>query len=434
MERGRGFWKFRLLSLLACCCACVLQAKAQAGESETAPARGEFMPATLPAPKQAFLIPDISDPLVARTQIKEHWFTLKVGFVALLDHTAIKQDEQSLAQVGRQADQWNARSMRLMFRGTLGAEHQVAYLVAGEYKGFETEPENLWNVSDVSITFPLAGPRTKLTIGKTKETFAYEMVGDAANLPPQERVLSPFFVSRNIGAKALRVIGTEQFMTVSAGVFNDWWVGGGALRNSGTSATARVTGLLWDRQEGTRFLHTAISVRYAGADNNTMRYKGRPESNVTDVYVDSGELPGDGATHLGLEAFWNHGPVSLLGEYTQANVNSPAKNDPQFEGYYVTASWVLTGETRPYDRTVGHARRVMPTGRWGAPELVARYSHVDLDDGMVQGGTFNKTYFGANWWATRRWKIGAGWGRTWLDRLGTIGLTDSFLVRLQWVY
>ena len=30
------------------------------------------------------------------------------------------------------------------------------------------------------MTFPLGGPATTLTVGKTKETFAYEMVGDPA--------------------------------------------------------------------------------------------------------------------------------------------------------------------------------------------------------------------------------------------------------------
>jgi hypothetical protein len=31
-----------------------------------------------------------------------------------------------------------------------------------------------------------------MTIGKTKETFSYELVGDSANLPQMERVLNPF--------------------------------------------------------------------------------------------------------------------------------------------------------------------------------------------------------------------------------------------------
>jgi phosphate-selective porin OprO/OprP len=47
-----------------------------------------------------------------------------------------------------------------------------------------------------------------------------------------------------------------------------------------------------------------------------------------------------------------------------------------------------------------------------APELVVRFSHEDLVSGVVQGGSFNKTYLGMNWWATRRWKMGFGWGHT----------------------
>jgi hypothetical protein len=35
------------------------------------------------------------------------------------------------------------------------------------------------------MTFPLGGPATTLTVGKTKETFAYEMVGDAAMEVPR---------------------------------------------------------------------------------------------------------------------------------------------------------------------------------------------------------------------------------------------------------
>ena len=287
---------------------------------------------------------------------------------------------------------------------------------------------------DLWFAFPLGGPATRLTIGKTKETFDYEMVGDSASLPQQERVLNPFFVSRNVGVKLSHVFGEDQRMTLSGGVFNDWWTKGETVESSGTDASARLTGLAWDQPDRHRFLHLGVSGRYAGADNNTLRYKGRPESNVADNYVDTGNLAGDHAWQLGLEALWNEGPFSVLAEYNRAWLDSPASGNPSFSGYYITASWILTGETRPYDRTVGYARRIMPRGRWGAPELVARFSHVDLDDGGVQGGRFDKTYLGINWWATRRWKVGFGWGHTWLDRFGTTGGTDSFQTRLQWVY
>nr|WP_313737728.1 porin [Sphingobium yanoikuyae] len=123
-----------------------------------------------------------------------------------------------------------------------------------------------------------------------------------------------------------------------------------------------------------------------------------------------------------------------MGEYILNRTNSREFRDPVFHGWYVTGSWILTGETRPYDRNVGYARRVIPKGRWGAPELVARYSEMDLDDNGIEGGRFKKTMLGLNWWATTRWKFGASWGHTWLDRFGERGESDTVLTRIQWIY
>jgi phosphate-selective porin OprO/OprP len=405
---------------------------AQSPESEPAPTRGTFEPAPQPPPTQGFAVPDVPHDQQVRAQA--HWFTLKAGLATIEDYSSFWQDSNNLAQVGRQQDQSDLRSLRLMLHGTLGTGYKVRYYIAGEYKGFETEPEDLWNLTDASLTLPLAGQATSLTVGKTKETFAYEMVGDAANLPQQERVLSPFFVSRKIGLKLTHIFGATHRMTAAIGVFNDWFVTGDALSVSGTDVTARVTGLVWDNRGGRSYLHLGVSGRRAGADHQTMRYKGRPESNVTDPYVDTGNLPGDHAEHLGLEGLWNERSFSLLGEYHHAWLDAPTVGNPQFSGYYLTASWVLTGETRPYDHTAGYARRVMPKRRWGAPELVARFSYVDLDGGPVLGGRFDKTYLGINWWATRHWKFGFGWGHTWLDRLGQSGVTDHLHTRMQWIF
>src|SRR5436309_10749941 len=197
---------------------CAPDARGQSEESELPPARGEFEAAPLPPPEQPFLVPDVPQSWLEKFQMRERWMTLKVGLVTLVDYTAFNQDSASIGQVGKQKDQWEARAARLMVRGTLGTDYKIGYLVAAEYKGFETEPEDLWQLTDLSFTFPLGGPATKLTVGKTKETFAYEMVGDAANLPHQERVLNPFFVSRNVGLKLTHVIGDAQRMTASAGV------------------------------------------------------------------------------------------------------------------------------------------------------------------------------------------------------------------------
>jgi phosphate-selective porin OprO/OprP len=376
-------------------------------------------------------MPELPFSLAELSHYQSPGFSFQLGMVALLDHTGFRQDSASLAQVGEQQDRWQARAARMMARGTVGVDYKVGYLLAAEYKGFDSNATQDWSLTDASLAFPLGGPATKLTLGKTKETFGYEMVGDAANLPHQERVLSPFYVSRNTGLRLQQVVGADQRVTWALGVYNNGWLNGSS--GVGTHVTARVTGLVWDEDKGRRFLHLGLAARRIGADDGKLRYQGRPETNVGSNYVDSGSFAAHQARHLGLEALWNEGPVSVLAELHRAWVDAPASGNPVFGGYYVVASWIVTGETRPYDRTVGYARRVMPAGYQGAIELVARYSNVDIDDAAISGGRFHKTYLGANWWATPRWKFGIGWGRTWLDRFGSTGVTDSVLTRAQWV-
>src|SRR6266581_4151021 len=117
---------------------CAPDARAQSEESELPPARGEFEAEALPLPEQPFLIPDVPQTWLEKFQMREHWITLKVGVVAIADYTAFNQDSASIGQVGKQKDQWEARAARLMVRGTLGTDYKIGYLVAAEYKGFET--------------------------------------------------------------------------------------------------------------------------------------------------------------------------------------------------------------------------------------------------------------------------------------------------------
>jgi phosphate-selective porin OprO/OprP len=223
-------------------------------------------------------------------------------------------------------------------------------------------------------------------------------------------------------------------LTWSAGWFNDWWVAHQTFRDSGNDVVARLTGVPYWTEGGANYLHLGISGRYVGADAGTLQLRGRPESNVTDYYVDSGKLPGDHASQLGLESVWGRGPFFVTGDYARAWVDAATSDSPRFWGGYVAVSYVLTGEHRPYDRKVAYPRRLMPQRKGGAWELVGRYSHVDLADRLVDGGIFDRETVGLNWWATRRWKIGFDYGRINLDRSGVNGVTEAFHWRSQWVY
>ncbi len=388
-----------------------------------------------PTPAGGFAFPDVSDKTLADANHEDKFFTLKLGLVVLGDYSAFSQDAASITQVGKQEDKSEFRSFRLMCRGKLSFLSDWNYLISAEYKGFgQDDGADDWAMTDVSFTHSLGAPHRTITVGKTKEPYVYEMVGDAANLPQSERILSPFFVSRNVGVKISDVI-LDQRLTWSVGVFNNWWTGHEDFSTSGTEVTGRVTWLPFYSDDGKNFLHLGASFRYNGADNDTLRFRGRPESNVTSYYVDTGDIAADHAWQTGLEALWNAGPFSILAEFANAQVSGNG-NAPNywFSGWYVTGSWVVTGETRPYDRNVGYARRVMPAGRWGAPEIISRIMHLDLDNHDIRGGTLTRFSFGVNWWATRRWKLGFEWGRTLLDRSGLEGHTNSLLTRLQWIH
>jgi phosphate-selective porin len=125
----------------------------------------------------------------------------------------------------------------------------------------------------------------------------------------------------------------------------------------------------------------------------------------------------------------------MLAEVVQARVSSPSLGHPTFSGWYIEGAWAVTGGgPRPYDRHVNYARRMPVAQRHGELELVARVGRVDLDDALVAGGTLEKRYFGANWWATRRWKTSLGYGNADLERFGLDGNTQMLLARLQWIY
>jgi phosphate-selective porin OprO/OprP len=81
------------------------------------------------------------------------------------------------------------------------------------------------------------------------------------------------------------------------------------------------------------------------------------------------------------------------------------QGDVDFWGVYVEASWFLTGEHKNYELGKGRFGRVKPKanfdpadGGWGAWEIAARYSYLDLDDRNIEGGVLWDVTAGLNWY------------------------------------
>ena len=380
-------------------------------------------------PPRGYLIRDASPKLV---YFENKYFTFQANFGVLADYTFVGQDAKSRAQVGPQASKFDLRAARVVLAGLIKFPRPWTYFFMGDVNELRKQGDRVVDALDLYVSIPL-WKKARVRVGKQKEPFIYEMIGDSANLPQAERMLNAFFENRNVGIRYMDNWAKDK-ISFSFGVYNDWFQNGNSFKKSGTQFAARLTGLPVESRKKKEFLHLGVAYRYNGADDGTMRFKGRPESNVTDYYVDTGNFEAKRANELAFEALYNRGSFSVLTEYVKAWVESTQYENPSFSGAYIIGSYVLTGETRPYDKLVGYARRVIPKSRWGAVEVVGRFGYLDIDDTLIKGGKLKKWYVGVNWWASRQWKASVGYGIANLDKSNITGQTRMLITRLQWIY
>ncbi|WP_240901512.1 OprO/OprP family phosphate-selective porin [Thioalkalivibrio sp. XN279] len=148
-------------------------------------------------------------------------------------------------------------------------------------------------------------------------------------------------------------------------------------------------------------LHLGLSVAYEDVrDYASARFSDRPEARADgNRLIDTGSISDvESTTKYGFEAAFQSGPVMVQGEYLGVGVGRSAGAEPDFSGWYVHGSWMLTGETRGYRG--GRFRGITPGDpERGAWELALRYSSVDLNDSGFQGGEQDNVSVGVNYYA-----------------------------------
>lgn len=303
---------------------------------EPTPAKDAAQPARVD-----YFFPDLAPDA---TTFKTKLVDLRLGFAILTDYTVVGQNSLSRAQVGPQASVFDLRSGRFLLSGKINFKRPWSFSIAGDYDEHRDRGDRLFDFVDWAVTIPL-WKKARITLGKQKEPFIFEVIAVAAFLPQQERILNPFFATRNVGIRYHDNYLKDK-MSFSVGVFNDWFQSDLKFQESGFQVSGRLTGLPIESQDHRTFLHLGVGLRYNGANQEQMRFRGRPESNVIDNYVDTGNFPAKYAKQIALEALYNRGSFSVLAEYTQAWVNSPVNGNPSFNGSYVTGSYFLTGDYR----------------------------------------------------------------------------------------
>jgi len=165
----------------------------------------------------------------------------------------------------------------------------------------------------------------------------------------------------------------------------------GDRSRGGGRAVVRITGLPQDDRERGRLTHLGLGASMLFSAENA-RYETRPESHLAPALVDTGvSEAANQSVAYGVEALHIHGPWLVMGEGLATTVSG--RNSATFWGTYALATYTLTGETQPYDRSSGILDQFLPARpfswhdrAWGAFRVGGRVSHIDLNGGPTRGG------------------------------------------------
>ena len=176
-----------------------------------------------------------------------------------------------------------------------------------------------------------------------------------------------------------------------------------------------------------------------------VQLRDRPELRIDGTrLIDTGAIDARHITVYGGEAAFGFRNFSVESEYfkykiDRRNTTATSLGDPDFDGWYVQGAWTITGESRPYNAT--EARFDAPkmaynfnpaAGTWGAWELGARYSDVNLNwhDGVfgaatptggIRGGEQKIATVGLNWYLNPDMRFMLDYSHVEIDRLNAAG-------------
>lgn len=172
------------------------------------------------------------------------------------------------------------------------------------------------------------------------------------------------------------------------------------------------------------------------------RFRDRPELRVDSTrLVDTGVIDADDVSVYGLEFGAQVRNFFVQAEHFWFDVKrrNAAFTDPGFSGGYVEGSWILTGEYRRHNMATGSFQNPRPyatfsprNGGFGAFELAARWSVLDLDEnagaagtaavpGAIRGGEQSILTAGLNWYPNSNVKFLFNYQRVDIDRLNPAG-------------
>jgi phosphate-selective porin OprO/OprP len=327
----------------------------------------------------------------------------------------------------------------------------VGYMVEMDF-GFPGRPSFM----DVSVSVRDVGALGTVTVGQFRHPFGLDAMTSVRELMFLERNLTQAFVPfRQIGAGFMHV-DEEYAVTYAGSVFRyptDFF-GGNVGDDGGYGLAGRVTSLMLEGEDNLT-VHCGFSYCFADPGNNLVQFRNQPElfdvavpgspfpvppPGTLPFFVDTGLLPTQNFSLYGIELAGTYGPWLAQSEVVISQVDrmGPGAN-LIFWGAYAQLSYVLTGEIHPYNKKAGAYGRVTPQHpfqwgkctQWGAWELAARWSMLDLTDKDIHGNQLQDGTLGLNWYLNKNTKFQFNYVQAILDSPGAVSQASLFAVRAQ---
>jgi phosphate-selective porin OprO/OprP len=371
--------------------------------------------------------------MVAWNEYEGPWFTARLGGGFLYDSANYSQDADSESQFQFDPETY-IRDTRLLLKGRLKFSPRLTYTIGYMYDPAPEKKTWFWRQTGIYIDMPEWGG--DLFIGRVKEGFSMNKIMVGYNGWTNERATANDSLIP-ILADGIQLRGSVPGHGIAwnVGLYDDEFTESESFNKNDNTFVARG---VWQplHAKSEDILHLGLAWRYGTADDGTIQYKSRPESFSAPFVIDTGAIPADHSQTIGLETYWQRGPLFLGGEYFFNKNDAPQSGDPSFHGGEIMVTLLTGGERRPYNSKTGvfggivTQNSVFDGGR-GTWEFVARLSYTDLDDGPIQGGKFWRITPMVNWHMSPNVRLEIAYGYGELDRFGTKGATHFFQTRIQ---
>jgi len=417
-----------------------------AATASALPLGGEDTALTLRVDETPAAAQEGTDMTVIKTYFKEGLrfetldknFTFKLGTKIAFDAGSVHTNHDYEDAFGREEDGARFRLARVFAEGSVNqnVEYKWQYDFAGGTNN---------KLKDLYIQFPKFCLGS-LRVGQFKEPMGLEEVTSLSWNTFMERGASDRLTpARNIGVMVSNTCPSKR-ANWAAGIFREDGSDTGVDTGDGEYAlTARFTGTPMMR-DATHLLHLGVSGRSFAVHDNAYAITYTGETTVSLVNnLAQFSVTADTANTAGLEAAWVNGPLSIQAEYMRTAVDRVDDTWCDLDGYYLFASYFLTGESRAYNPTNGTFGRVKvarPMGKdggCGAWEAAVRVSSLDLNSesghssaGGGDGGRVDSYTAGLNCYLNDYTKIMLNYIRIQPDdnQDGTSG-ADVLAMRLQ---